>query len=208
MSTLAGRVRSLAGRACRDLSCAALALWLTAEAVHRRAERYHVPTSAPETLLVLGCPSDKHGRPSPLQRWRVDLAARNARPAARFVISGAGEAAVMAADLIARHGIDPARITLENAATNTWENIGNSAALIAPGGIVRIVSDPLHARRAERYWELQHPERADELHAAGLYRFGEHPLLKVATAGYEVVLRGLRYRPTESRIWQRIGTGR
>lgn len=176
--------------------------------MHRRAQCDAVPTSEAATLLVLGYPSDKHGRPSPLQRWRVDLAARNTRPATRFVITGANEAAVMAADLIARHGIDPARITLENAATSTWENIGNSAALIAPGGIVRIVSDPLHARRAEQYWRLQHPERADELHPAELYRFGEHPLLKVATAGYEVLLRGLRYRPTESRIWQRIGTGR
>ncbi len=199
---------TFAGRACRDLSCAALALWLVAEAIHRRAERHHVPASAPETLLVLGYPSDKHGRPSPLQRWRVDLAARNAGPGTRFVFTGANEAGVMAADLIARRGIDPARITLENAATTTWENIGNSAPLIAPGGVVRIISDALHARRAERYWELQHPERADELRAAELYRFGEHPLLKVATAAYHVVLRGLRYRPTGSRIGQRIGRAR
>ncbi|MFT4217467.1 MAG: YdcF family protein [Micropruina sp.] len=198
----------LVGRVCRDLSCALLALWLAAEAVHRAAERYDAPTtSGAETLLVLGYPSDKHGRPSPLQRWRVDLAARNARPDTRFVMTGANEAGVMAADLIARHGIDPARITLENEATSTWENIGNSAPLIAPGGVVRIVSDPLHARRAERYWRLRHPERAGELRAARLYRFGEHPLLKLATAAYTLVLRGMRYRP-DGRIWRRASAAR
>ncbi len=183
-------------------------LWAAAEAAHRRAERYDVPTSAAETLLVLGCPPGRHGHPSARQRWRIDLAARNARPAARFVISGAHEAEVMAADLIARHGIDPTRVTLEKHATNTWENVGRSAALIAPGGIVRIVSDPLHARRGERYWRLRHPGRAEELRAAELYRFGEHPLLKIATAGYEVLLRGLHYRPSGSRIWQQVEAAR
>ncbi|MFT3860192.1 YdcF family protein [Micropruina sp.] len=196
---------NLTGRACRGPGVVALAsltaLWLAAEAVHGAAERRRVvphepvDTAAPETLLVLGCPSDKQGRPSPRQRWRVDLAARNAGVATRFVITGAGEADVMAADLIARHGIDPARVTGENEATNTWQNVGNAAALIAPGGVVRIVSDPLHARRGERYWRLRHPERADELRPARLYRFGEHPVLKTQTAVYAVLLRGTGYRP-------------
>lgn len=30
---------------------------------------------------------------------------------------------------------------------------------------------------------------------AALYLFGEHPLLKMRTATYELLLRGLRYRP-------------
>mgnify|MGYP003442941312 FL=1 len=130
-----------------------------------------------------------------MQLWRVDLAARNAGPHARFVFTGAQEAVSMAAQLTARHGVPAQRITLENEATNTWENIGNSAALIATGGVVCIVSDPLHARRGERYWRLQLPERAGELGRASLYRFGEHPLLKLRTAAYESLLRGLRYRP-------------
>lgn len=130
-----------------------------------------------------------------MQRWRVDLAARNAAQHTRFVFTGAHEAGLMAADLTTRHGVSPPRRALENEATNTWENIGNSAALIAPGGIVRIVSDPLHARRGERYWRLQLPERARELRPAALYRFGEHPVLKLRTAAYELLLRGLRYRP-------------
>ncbi|MEZ5199917.1 MAG: YdcF family protein [Micropruina glycogenica] len=202
--------RAVVGRACRDLTAAFVATWLLAEAAHALASVPDHPSSrrthlvipanagillAHDTLLVLGCPSRRDGRPSAAQRWRIDLAARNARATTRFVISGAGEAEVMARDLTDRHGILPSRITTETAATNTWQNVGNCAELIEPGGVVRMVSDPLHARRAERYWRLQHPERADELRPAMLYRFGEHPLLKVATAGYEVLLRSLRYRP-------------
>jgi len=196
------------GRACRDLVTAILVGWLAAEAAHARviSAPSAIPANAgasslagppaPDTLIVLGCPSDKRGRPSAMQRWRVDLAARNASAASSFVFTGAHEADVMAADLLARYGIDPARIVLEHEATNTWENIGNSAELIALGGVVRVVSDPLHARRGERYWRLQHPERADELRPADLYRFGEHPLFKIVTAAYEVLLRSMRYRPT------------
>lgn len=198
MRRFVGRASPTVGRTCRDLSFALGALWLVAELTHRLAATPPVQTdstSSPETLLVLGCPSGRDGRPSALQRWRVDLAARNAGPATRFVFSGADEAAVMAADLTTRHGISPARATLEVRATNTWENIGLAVPLIEPGGIVRIVSDPLHARRGERYWRLRVPERADELRPAALYRFGEHPVLKVLTASYALVLRSLRYRP-------------
>ena len=191
---------TVGGRACRDVALGLIGIWLLAEAAHASAvvipADAGISPSAHETLLVLGCPSHRDGRPSAAQRWRVDLAARSAAPTTRFVISGADEADVMALDLIARHGIDPARITTENEAVNTWQNIGFSAPLIEPGGVVRMVSDPLHARRAERYWRLQHPARADELRPARLYRFGEHPVLKVATATYEVLLRSMRYRPT------------
>ncbi len=130
-----------------------------------------------------------------MQRWRVDLAARNAGPRSRFVFTGTDEASVMAEDLTTRHGIIPTRVTLEHQAANTWENIGHAEALIPTGGVVRVISDPLHARRGERYWRTQFPERADELRPAALYRFGERPVWKVATATYEVLLRSLRYRP-------------
>ena len=101
----------------------------------------------------------------------------------------------MAAELVGGHGVDAERVRCENEATTTWENIALSAPLITPGGVVRIISNPLHARRAERYWRLQHPDRSDELRPAALYRFAEHPVLKVLTGGYELLLRGLRYRP-------------
>ncbi|MCW3159533.1 YdcF family protein [Micropruina sonneratiae] len=191
---------------------APVAVWLAAEAAHASATVIPANAGTPSlpnvTLLVLGCPADKDGRPSALQRWRVDLAARSAGAADRFLFTGAGEAGVMAADLIGRHGIDPARVTCENEATTTWENIANSAALIAPGGGVLIISDPLHVRRAQRYWRLQFPERAGELRSAKLYRFGEHPVLKVLTAAYSIVLRTLRYRPAGNRIWQRVEANR
>jgi len=175
-----------------------MGVWLAAEAAHALADRGSsapVRSGTDETLLVLGCPSRPDGRPSFRQRWRVSLAARNARPMTRLVFSGAHEAGVMASLAMSGYGIDPARVSCENQATNTWENIGCSAAMIAPGGVVRMISDPLHARRGERYWRLRLPERADELHPARLYRFGERPLLKVATAVYEVLVRAVQYRP-------------
>lgn len=179
----------------RRAATALTALWLAAEAAHLLADRPAPPRRDKETLLVLGCPTRSNGRPSARQRWRVALVARNAGADTRVVFSGAGEADVMARIAIAEHGLAADRISCEDEALTTWDNIGNSAALIEAGGIVRIVSDPLHARRGERYWRLRFPSRADELRPAQLYRFGEHPLLKVATAAYEVLLQGVRYRP-------------
>ncbi|MFT4294359.1 MAG: YdcF family protein [Micropruina sp.] len=191
-------------------ACAAAALWLGVELAHGLAAGFSgrgVRGGEEETLLVLGCPPLRDGRPSALQRWRVELAARNAGPRTRWVFSGAGEAEVMARHAIERFGVDPASVVCENRATTTWENIGYAAELIPPDGVVRVVSDPLHARRGVRYWRKRWPQRAGELRPARLYRFGEHPLLKLTTAAYALVLRGLRYRP-DGRIWQRVSAAR
>ena len=71
------------GRAGRDLCLGVAGLWLLAEAAHARVSvipaNAGIPPSPHDTLLVLGCPSRRDGRPSAAQRWRVDLAARNAR---------------------------------------------------------------------------------------------------------------------------------
>ena len=160
------------------------------------ADRASDVPGVPDVVLVLGCPGRPDGTASPTQRWRNDLAVATAGPATRFVVTGhRGEAAQLARDLRERHAIAADRITEEPDAENTWGNVARSAPLIAVGSRVLIVSDPLHARRGERYWRLQLPERAGELGRASLYRFGEHPLLKLRTAAYESLLRGLRYRP-------------
>lgn len=167
-----------------------VALWMVAETAHRHAAPTDPPpVTGPETLLVLGCPPRADGTTTALQRWRVDLAAANAGQKTRFVFSGAGEAAVMATDLVERHGIVPSRMRLEAEATSTWENIGNAAELIERGGVLRIISDPLHVARAEGYWRARFPDRAGELRPARLYTFGSHPWLKLLTAGYDLGLR-------------------
>lgn len=148
-------------------------------------------------LLVLGCPPGKDGRPSPRQRWRVDLAARTLAelaPDATVVFSGAGEAAVMAADFEARWGAGPV-ILCEERATSTWENVGFGAEIIPPGGVVRIVSDPRHVSRAEAYWRRRMPDRAGELAPSARPRWWEHPWLQLTSAVYEILVRAGRYRP-------------
>lgn len=147
------------------------------------------PGEPPEFLLVLGCPSGRHGWPSAVQRWRVDLAAAVAGPETTWVFSGyRGEAGTMAADARRRHDVPPGRIVLEPAAATTWENVAFGAALIPPGSRVGIVSDPGHAARAVAYWRMQFPERADEARALGSFDW-HHPLLTAVCAVYEGVLR-------------------
>lgn len=150
-----------------------------------------------EHLLVLGCPSGRDGRPDAKQRWRVDLAARTLAelaPDATLVFSGAGEADVMAADFTTRWGGGPT-IVVEPRATTTWENIGFGAALIPAGGVVRIVSDPRHVRRAEAYWRRRLPDRAQELAPSARPRWWERPWLRLESAVYEILVRAGRYRP-------------
>ncbi len=146
--------------------------------------------------MVLGCPGRRDGSVTAMQRWRVDTAVAARRPETRFVFTGyRGEADQMAADALARHRVDPDRVTRESASTTTWENIELSAALIPVGSRVRIASDRWHAARARGYWRQQFPDRSDELGQPLPTRWWRHPLLAAATTVYEGVLRLGRYRP-------------
>jgi hypothetical protein len=51
--------------------------------------------------------------------------------------------------------------------------------------VIKIASDPLHARRARRYLAELRPDLAARLEPAATYRPGEHPVLKAATFAYE-----------------------
>lgn len=141
------------------------------------------------TLLVLGNPRRS------VQRWRVDVAVENLRPGDVLVMSGRGEAPAMAADAASRCGVDAARIVIEDAATTTWQNVQFSAPLIASGGEVLMISDPLHARRAASYWRDVVPGRAGELRRADLGSVWRRPVLLLGSVVYEVALRLRRYRP-------------
>lgn len=183
---------------CRLIAAAAalpVVAWLAAETVHAAAA-LRLPRAGPDrpgVVIVLGCPSEPGGSPSALQRWRVDLGLRTG-PEAVMIFTGAhGEADTMAADARARYGLPTERTLIEPRATTTWENVSHTAPLVPPGAAVAIASDPLHISRALTYWREQFPDRP--VRAGRGHRFGEHPILIVRTAIYEVVLRLIGYRP-------------
>ncbi|HAM15056.1 MAG TPA: hypothetical protein DCP91_04205 [Eggerthellaceae bacterium] len=109
-------------------------------------------------LVVLGAQVRADG-PSPVLRYRLDTAydylQRN--PGTRCIVSGsqgfnepAPEAHVMA-DYLQARGIAPDRILVEDASTNTAQNMANSAAFFDPASArVGVVTNNFHVYRALR----------------------------------------------------------
>lgn len=147
-----------------------VSLGVIAEVMHHRAASRRVPRSAHTSLVVLGYPSLPGGRPHPVQRWRVELAKKtiDRHGAHRVVLSGGPtrrgrtEASVMA-ELAVSAGIDPAITVLESDAMNTWSNVEFSSVLVADSDVVILVSDPVHAAWARRYWLRQRPADANRV---------------------------------------------
>ena len=147
-----------------------ITLGVMAEVMHRRAASRRVPESANTSVVVLGYPSLPGGRPHPVQKWRVRLAKKtiDRHGADRVVLSGGqtrsgpSEASVMAklADAV---GIDPTITLLETESVNTWSNVKFSSVLVEDSAVVILVSDPVHAAWARRYWLRQHPSDADRV---------------------------------------------
>ena len=114
---------------------------------------------APEGLDELVVQVRPDGSPSTVLRYRLDTAADYLRenPSTRCIVSG-GKGAnepCSEAEAMARYlescGIDAARIELEDASTNTVENLRNSRALLADAGdAVGIVTNDFHVLRATR----------------------------------------------------------
>lgn len=103
-------------------------------------------------LVILGCKTDGDA-PGPALLRRLRAALPYALDEGRTVIvSGRAEAPIMAQWLL-RHGVDPARIREENAATSTNENLENSLPLAAPPWLV--VTSDFHAPRV-RLWATHH----------------------------------------------------
>ena len=180
----------------RVLLAAAAAAAVASEVAHARASR-RVPRPDPDRALavvVLGCRSRPGGRPHPLQRWRVAIGVRTLRghQDGVLVLSGAAregpsEAQVMAR-LAAAAGVPRSRLVLEEKATTTWENVARTAPLVEGYPQVAFASAPLHAARARAYLARQRPDLAGRLVGAEDYRPLERPALKVATAGYRLLL--------------------
>lgn len=147
-------------------------------------------------LIVLGCPTSRHGRLSASQRWRVDIARRSlaavgSASSVRVVFTGAAwkngraEAAAMAGH--ARElGMPEESIVVEDGSHTTWENIAFSLPLLEDVEQLAVVSDPLHAARGRRYLLAQRPELAGRLARADDYLAFERLPLKVASLAYEV----------------------
>jgi vancomycin permeability regulator SanA len=143
---------------------------VVAEVMHRRAAPLRVPDRGDTAVVVLGYPSLHGGRPHPVQRWRVELAKKtiDRHGAHRVVLSGGQsrggptEASVMERLAVAV-GIDPTTIILETESLDTWTNVQFSSALVTDSAVVVLVSDPVHAARARRYWLRQHPSDADRV---------------------------------------------
>jgi vancomycin permeability regulator SanA len=121
-------------------------------------------------VVVLGHPARRNGRPHPVQRARVRAAVTVFRAvhADRLVMcGGARKNATVEADVmvaLARElGVDTAALVAERASTTTWENVREAEALVRDCAAVHLVSQPLHAARARRYWLRQFPGDADRV---------------------------------------------
>jgi uncharacterized SAM-binding protein YcdF (DUF218 family) len=154
----------------RSVVAGFVSLGVIAEVMHRRAAPLRVPDRGDTSVVVLGYPSLRDGRPHPVQRWRIELAKKtiDRHGAHRVVLSGGqtrggpSEASVMERLAVAT-GIDPTAIILETESVSTWTNVQFSSTLVADSAVVILVSDPVHAARARRYWLQQHPADADRV---------------------------------------------
>lgn len=140
---------------------------LVSEVVHWRVGAAFVPPDTPArplAVVVLGYPSRRSGAPHPVQRWRVAQALRAAEryQADRVVFCGAAvrnqwvEANEMA-KLALAGGLDPLLVDREASSVSTWENVDHASRRLPEAASVLIVSDPMHAARARRYWLQQRP---------------------------------------------------
>lgn len=115
----------------------------------------------PEIMVILGCQVMPSGNPSVLLRDRLDTALDylEGQPQATVIVSGGqgdnepmSEAQCMY-DYLTAHGIDEDRILMEENSHNTYQNLCNTAALMAdPTAEVVIVSNGFHLTRVRMLW--------------------------------------------------------
>jgi uncharacterized SAM-binding protein YcdF (DUF218 family) len=148
--------------------------------------------------VVLGFPARRNGDLHALQRWRTEIGIRSlslgSAPERRLVFRGgpfraghASEAQVMA-DYARRRGVAAEEIVLEEAATNTWENLTLAVPPIEAFDTIIIASDPLHAWRSRRYLAKQRPDLGKRLVFADDNRLLERWWLKLPIAAYELAI--------------------
>jgi uncharacterized SAM-binding protein YcdF (DUF218 family) len=117
-----------------------------------------------DAALVLGCPAEPDGTPSPCERCRVKSAVRQYRGGrvGKIIFSGGAahsptvEADVMG-DLAVRRGVPAGDVLREGRALTTWQNVRFSLPLLRAHDTVLVISTADHlprARRIARFWGL------------------------------------------------------
>src|SRR5699024_7261281 len=92
-----------------------------------------------------------------LSRLNKALKLAKRMPDAPVIVTGDGEAAVMATYLTER-GIDPERIVEEPAATSTNENLENCFALVNNARVLHVVTNEFHSVRTRPWaWHWRIP---------------------------------------------------
>jgi len=128
-----------------------LASWVyVIRAALRRAEPHGV-----DRLIVCGHLLEA-GRPSAIYRTRLERAASLAAsdPGLALLLAGGGqpsEAAVGREWLVAEYGIDPKRIGLEEASTDTFENLRHARELLPREARLGVVTSRFHLARVVAY---------------------------------------------------------
>ena len=126
----------------------------------------------PQVMVIFGCQMRRDG-PSILLRDRLDtaLAYWEEHPDMKIIVTGGkgddehiSEAQGMY-DYLTAHGVDGAKIFMEDKSRNTWQNINNTFALMeregwSLTGDVLLVSSGFHLARIEMLWDRV---RADSL---------------------------------------------
>jgi uncharacterized SAM-binding protein YcdF (DUF218 family) len=127
-----------------------------------------------DTILVLGCPATRYGKPSPEQRARVAEGVKefNAGRAGHIIFSGGAtekqfvEGQVMA-ELAQEQGVPASAIVVEGEARNTIQNMYFSDQIMREKGwtSVEIISSPSHLPRAAlimKHYPVQWKEQASQ----------------------------------------------
>jgi len=150
-----------------------------------------------EIVLVLGCPANKRGTVSVLQRWRTRIAVRSTDVHdARLVFTGGAtrgglsEARLMADYAVQVLGVPERCIVLEERAMTTWDNVAFALPVLKTAGTIKVASNTFHARRARKYLALQAPSLAPRLHRARDYVPGEHTWAKPLLVAFEAYRAG------------------
>ena len=149
---------------------------------YRTVPDHHGNASHFDTLIVLGCPPDPDGSPSPEQRERVMEAVREyeAGRADAIIVSG-GESlpGLIEADTMANvardTGVPPDRVIEERQALNTMQNIFLSQRIMQQHGwtTAEVISSPSHLPRASlilEHWNFGWRVRAAHWPASYTFR--------------------------------------
>ncbi len=188
-------------RSPRWLIAAIAGLVVAAELLHQRAGQSAIaPDEGSAVVVVLGYPTLRSGRPHPIQRWRVRLGVRTMRAtgASHIIFSGGSprnahtEAETMARLAVAAD-VPDAAIIVETESVSTWQNVAYCEPLTRGFDHVILASDPLHAKRAHRYWIEQHPDDRERIYVSDARLPFEGAWSSVPTAAVEII-RSIRKR--------------